>query len=217
MNDLLVTIPVVKLTSMTHNAPPVTMTVNTKDMPPPCDIQPRLPPPEPPPLDVVPGKDEDGNGGHPHYFPVGSIADDKDITCPCSPATPFEFPFDHTGDQYFDSVIATLLDLPSTMDSVTCVITTPHVCGLNGDAQSRVWKMSTDMGTRFFQWLMVVQTYVLQGHCHSSLIPYPFLPCQFLWWLRERGHPLPIVELNLVYSRYNSWTEWGILPTMLLL
>jgi hypothetical protein len=100
-------------------------------------------------MDVVPGKDEDGNGGHPHYFPVRLIADDKDINCPSLPATPFEFPFDHTGDQYFDSVIATLPDLPSTMDIVTRVITTPRVCGLNGDARSRVRKMSTGTGQCF--------------------------------------------------------------------
>ena len=134
MNDLPNTSPVVKLTSVTHNAPTVTMMVNMKDMPPPCDIQPCLPPPEPPPMDVVPGEDGDNDSGHPHYFPVGSIADDKGITCPSSPATPFEFTFGHTGVQDFDSVIATLPDLPSTMDSVTRVITTPCVCGLNGDA-----------------------------------------------------------------------------------
>jgi hypothetical protein len=149
MNDLPVTIPVVKLTSMTHNTPTVTMVVDTKDMPPPSDIQPCLPPSEPPPMDVVPGEDGEDDGGHPHDFPVGLIADDKDITCPSSPATPFEFPFDHTGVQDFDSVIATLPDLPSTMDSVTRVITTPRVCGLNGDAQSRVRTMSTGTGKRF--------------------------------------------------------------------
>jgi hypothetical protein len=42
-----------------------------------------------------------------------------------------------------------LPDLPSTMDSVTHVITTPCVCGLNGDARSRVQRVSTSTGQRF--------------------------------------------------------------------
>jgi hypothetical protein len=46
-------------------------------------------------------------------------------------------------------VIAMLPDLPSTMDSVTHVITTPCVCGLNGDARSRVQRVSTSTGQRF--------------------------------------------------------------------
>jgi hypothetical protein len=121
-------------------------------------------------MDLVPGADMDGKGGHPHSFPVGSIADDKDITRPNSPITPFEFPFDPTVDQYFDSVIAMLLDLPSTMDSVTCVITNPCVCGLNGDSRSRVRTMPTGTDNASRQWLMVAQTYVLLGHCHSWLI-----------------------------------------------
>ena len=100
-------------------------------------------------MDLVPGADMDGKGGHPHSFPVGSIADDKDITRPNSPITPFEFPFDPTVDQYFDSVIATLPDFPSTMDSMTCVITNPHVCGLNGNSRSRVWTMPTGTGQHF--------------------------------------------------------------------
>ena len=133
-NDPPVSIPVVTLTSMTQHASPATLTFDMTDVPPPCTIQPCLPPPEPPPIDVVPGEGHDGDRGHPQYFPVGSIADDKNITRPSSPATPFEFSFDDAGDQYFDSVIAMLPDLPSTMDSVTRVITTPRVCGLNGDA-----------------------------------------------------------------------------------
>ena len=100
-------------------------------------------------MDLVPGADMDGKGGHPQSFPVGSISDDKDITRPHSPITLFEFPFDPTVDQYFDSVIATLLDLPSTMDSVTHVITNPCVCGLNGDSRSRIWTMPTGTGQRF--------------------------------------------------------------------
>ena len=192
MNDLPVPTPVMKLASMTHNASTATMTFNTKVMPPPCNIQPRLPPPEPPPMDLVPGADMDSACGQPHSFPMGSILDDKDIGRPNLPITPFEFPFDPTVDQYFDSVIAMLLDLPSTMDSVTCVITNPCVCGLNGDSRSRVRTMPTGTDNASRQWLMVAQTYVLLGHCHSWLIPYPFPPCQFLWRLRERGHPLLI-------------------------
>jgi hypothetical protein len=66
----------------------------------------------------MPGNDHDGNEGPTAYFPAGSIADAKDITRPSSPSTPFEFPVDDGGAQYFDSVIAELPDIPSTMDSV---------------------------------------------------------------------------------------------------
>ncbi len=100
-------------------------------------------------MDLVPGADMDGKGGHPQSFPVGLISDDKDITCPNSPITLVEFLFDPTVDQYFDSVIAMLSDLPSTMDSVTRVITNPRMCGLNGDSRSRVWTTPTSTGQRF--------------------------------------------------------------------
>ena len=149
MNDPPVSSPVVKLTSMTQNASPATLTFDTTVLPPQCTIQPCLPPPEPPPIDVVPDEGQDGDGGHPLYFPAGSIADDTDITRPRSPATPFEFPFDDARDRYVDSVIDTLPDLPSTMDSVTRVITTPRVCGLNGDARSWVQRVSPGTGPRF--------------------------------------------------------------------
>jgi len=56
MNDPPVSSPVVKLTSMTQNASPATLTFDTTVLPPPCTIQPCLPPPEPPPIDVVPGE-----------------------------------------------------------------------------------------------------------------------------------------------------------------
>jgi hypothetical protein len=98
MNDPPVSIPVVKLTSMTQNSSTAMLTFDTTVLPPPCIIQPRLPPPEPPPIDVVPGEGHDGDGGHPLSFPVKSIADDKDITHPSLPATPFEFPFDDSRD-----------------------------------------------------------------------------------------------------------------------
>ncbi len=130
MNDPPVSILVVKLASMAPTTSTATLTFDMTVLPPLCTIQPRLPPPEPPPFDVMLGEGHDDNGGHQEYFPVGSIADDWDITRPRSPTTPFEFPVEDRGDQYFDSVIATLPDIPSTMDSVTRVITTPRVCGL---------------------------------------------------------------------------------------
>jgi hypothetical protein len=46
-------------------------------------------------------------------------------------------------------VIAALPDIPSTMDSVTRIITSPRVCGLNGDVRSRVQRASTGGGQRF--------------------------------------------------------------------
>jgi hypothetical protein len=203
MNDPPVSIPVVKLASMAPTASTATLTFDTTVLPPLCTIQPCLPPPEPPTIDDVPGEGHDGDGGHPEYFPVGSIADDKDITRPRSPDTPFEFPVDDTGDQYFDSGLATLTDIPSTMDSVTRVITTPRVCGLNGDARSRVQQVSTGTGQRFSSMVDGGANICLTGTCHSWLIPSPFPPCLFLWQLRGRGHPLPIVALNVVYSPYN--------------
>ena len=149
MNDPPVSNPVVKLASMAPPASTTPLTFDTAVLPPPCTIQPRLPPPEPPPFNVLPGEGHDGDGGHTEYFPVGLIADDRDITRPRSPTTPFEFPVEDTGDQYFESVIAKLPDIPSTMDNVTRVITNPRVCGLNGDARPRVQRVSTGMGQRF--------------------------------------------------------------------
>ena len=67
----------------------------------------------------------EGNFVQPQYIPVGSIMDDTDMACLTSRITPFEFPFDPTVDQYFDSVLATLPEIPSTMDSVTRVINNP--------------------------------------------------------------------------------------------
>ena len=75
----------------------------------------------------------DGNLPQPHCFPVGLMVDDTNMARPPSPTTPFEFPFDPTVDQYFASVLAELPDIPSTMDSVTTVVSSPWVCGLNGD------------------------------------------------------------------------------------
>jgi hypothetical protein len=150
MNDPLVSIPVVKLAYMAPSASEDTLHFDTTDLPTPCTIPPLLPPPEPPPFEDMPGKDHhDGDDGPTAYFPAGLIANDKDITRPSSPSTPFEFPVDDGGAQYFDSVIAALPDIPSTMDSVTCIITSPRVCGLNGDARSRVQRTSTGGGQHF--------------------------------------------------------------------
>ena len=133
MNDPTASNPVVKLASMAPFASDATLTFDTSDLPPPCTLPPSLPPPEPPPIDGMPGDGHNGDGGNTAYFPAGSVADDKDITRPNSPTTPFEFPVEDRGAQYFDSVIAALPDIPSTMDSVTRIITSPRVCGLNGD------------------------------------------------------------------------------------
>ncbi len=134
MNDPPVSIPVVKLAYMAPSASNDTLHFDTTDLPTPCSIPPQLPPPEPPPFEDMPDKDHNGDDGPTAYFPAGSIADDKDITRSNSPSTPFEFLVDDDGARYFDSVIAALPDIPSTMDSVTCIITSPCVCGLNGDA-----------------------------------------------------------------------------------
>jgi hypothetical protein len=149
MNDLLVSIPVVKLTSMTHTASSGTGAIDTLVMPPPCNIPPSLPPPEPPPLECSDGVSMDATCGHPQSFPVGWILDDTDIAHLTSPITPFEFPFDPTVDQYFDSVLAMLPEIPSTMDSVTRVITNPCVCGLNGDSRSWVRTLHPGIIHRF--------------------------------------------------------------------
>jgi hypothetical protein len=134
MNDPPVSIPVVKLAYMAPSASDDTLHFDTPNLPTPCSIPPLLPPPEPPPIEDMPGNDHDGNKGPTAYFPAGSIANNKDIPCPSLPSTPFEFPVDDGGAQYFDSVIAALPYIPSTMDSVTRIITSPRVCGLNGDA-----------------------------------------------------------------------------------
>jgi hypothetical protein len=73
MNDPPVSIPVVKLASMAPTASTATLTFDTTVLPPPCTIQPCLPPPEPPPIDDVPGEGHDGDGGHPEYFPGGRL------------------------------------------------------------------------------------------------------------------------------------------------
>ncbi len=97
MNDLPASIPVVKLAYMAPSASNATLQFDTTDLPTPCSIPPQLPPPEPPPFEDMPGKDHDGDDGPTAYFSAGSIADDKDITRPSSPSTPFEFPVDDGG------------------------------------------------------------------------------------------------------------------------
>ena len=91
----------------------------------------------------------DANFGQTQSFPVGLIIDDTNIACLTSPITPFEFPFDPTVDQYFDSVLGTLSEIPSNMDSVTRVINNPRVCELNGDTQSKVRTLHPSTDHRF--------------------------------------------------------------------
>jgi hypothetical protein len=67
------------------------------------------------------------------------VIDFATFDCPLSPTTPFEFPFDPKADKNYDSMLAELPDIPSTMDSVMRVFGTPRVCGLVGDSQSTVW------------------------------------------------------------------------------
>jgi hypothetical protein len=76
-------------------------------------------------LDFLADAVMDGNFVQPQFFPVGLIMDDTNRAPPTSRITLFEFPFDPTVDQYFDSVLATLPEIPSTMDSVTRVINNP--------------------------------------------------------------------------------------------
>jgi hypothetical protein len=52
-------------------------------------------------------------------------------------------------DQYFASVLAGLPDIPSTMDSVTRVISSPWVCGLNGDTRSTIRALRHGSGRPF--------------------------------------------------------------------
>ena len=91
----------------------------------------------------------DANFGQTQSFPVGLIIDDTNIACLTSPITPFEFPFDPTVDQYFDSVLAMLPEIPSTIDSMTRVINNPHVCGLNGDFRSKIRTLHLGTDHRF--------------------------------------------------------------------
>jgi hypothetical protein len=133
MDDPLVPHPVVKLTSVTPNTSLGTVVFDPAAIPPPCDTPPILPPAEPPPLEFSADIVQDGDREQPHCFPVGSMVDDTAMARLHSPSMPFEFLFDPTVNQYFASVLAELPDIPSTMDSVTRVVGTPRVCGLNGD------------------------------------------------------------------------------------
>ena len=138
MDDPPVPNPVVKLTSVTPNASSGTVIFDPSDIPPPCNALPILPPAEPPPIEVSADVVMDGDLATPNCFPVGLMVDDTDIARLPLPNTPFEFPFDLTVDQYFASVLAELPDIPSLMDSVTRVISSPWVCGLNGDTRSTI-------------------------------------------------------------------------------
>jgi hypothetical protein len=85
MNDPPVSNPVVKLASMTHNAFKATLTFNTTVMPPPCTIQPSLPPPEPPPIDVVPGEGHVGTVGTHNIFLWGRLQMIRTSLAPARP------------------------------------------------------------------------------------------------------------------------------------
>jgi hypothetical protein len=203
MNDLPVSIPVVKLAYMAPSASNAMLQFHTTDLPTPCSIPPQLPPPEPPPFDDMPGKDHDGDDGTTAYFPAGPITDDKDITRPSSPSTPFEFLVDDGGDQYFDSVIAALPNIPSTMDSVTRIITSPRVCGLNGDARSRVQRASTGGGQRFPSMVDGGANICLTGTLSFLVDTISISPTPISVAKKGRGHPLLIVARNVGSSHYS--------------
>jgi hypothetical protein len=76
-------------------------------------------------------------------FPPGSLFDPDDLAWPSSPTTPIAFPFDHGSDQALDELLADLLDLPSTMDSVTHIVGVPCICGLSGDMSTTVTVLQT--------------------------------------------------------------------------
>jgi hypothetical protein len=149
MDDPPVHNTVVKLTAVTPKASSGAVIFDPSDIPPPCDAPPILPPAEPPPINVLADIVMDGNLAPPNCFSVGSMVDDTDMAHPPSPTTPFEFPFDPMVDQYFASVLAGLPDIPSTMDSVTRVISSPRVCGLNGDTRSTIRALRHGSGRPF--------------------------------------------------------------------
>jgi hypothetical protein len=149
MDDPPVHNTVVKLTAVTPNASSGTVIFDPSDIPPPCNAPLILPPTEPPPIDVSADVVMDSDLAPTNCFPVRSMVDDTDMARPPSPTTPFEFPFDLTVDQYFASVLAGLPDIPSTMDSVTRVISSPRVCGLNGDTWSTIRALRHGSGHPF--------------------------------------------------------------------
>ncbi len=66
-------------------------------------------------------------------FPPGSLFDPEDVARPHSPTTSFDFCFDPTYDQALEGMLAELPIMPTTMDSVTHIVSLPNVCGLFGD------------------------------------------------------------------------------------
>ena len=152
----------------------------------------------------MPGNDHDGNDGLTAYFPAGSIADEKDITRPSSPSTPFEFPVDDGGAQYFDSVIATLPDIPSTMDSVTRIITSPRVCGLNGDARSRVQRASAGGDKGFSSMVDGGANICLTGTLSLLVDTIPISPM-----------PISVAVEGVGVSIADCCTKRGLLPLQL--
>lgn len=205
MNDPPVSIPVVKLAYMAPSASNDALHFDTPDLPTPCSIPPLLPPPEPPPGADMPGTDHDGNERHTEYFPAGSIADETDITRPSSPSTPFEFPVNDDGAQYFDNVIAELPDIPSTMDSVTRIITSPRVCGLNGDARSRVQRASAGGDQRFSSMVDGGANICLTGTLSLLVDTIPISPM-----------PISVAVEGTGASTADCCTKRGLLPLQMI-
>ncbi len=139
MNDPLDKTPVVKLTFATTDASDNNLVSGPAAIPPLDEPPTCIPPAEPPPLvipvDVLPPT---------KFFPSGSMVDDTTLDRPPSPTMLFEFPFDLKADQYYDSMLAELPDISSTMDSVTRVVGNPQVCGLTGDTHSHVQVMQLE-------------------------------------------------------------------------
>jgi hypothetical protein len=143
VEDPLVPTPVVMLTSTTAMAFNDIDVVNdhvpiTPPTEPPPIISPPehltlLPPAEPPPAEVPVDPLQTIDQCQCSWVPPGSMIDVATFDCAPSPTMPFEYSFDSKADKYYDSVLAELPDIPSTMDSVTRVLGTPRVCGLVGD------------------------------------------------------------------------------------
>ncbi len=100
----------------------------------PAEHLPFLPPAEPPPIKVLVDPIQTIDLCQRTQFPSGSMIDAAMFECPPSLTSPFEFLFDPKADKYYESVLADLPNISSTMDSVVRVFGTPRVCGLVGDS-----------------------------------------------------------------------------------
>jgi hypothetical protein len=144
MNDPPVETPGVKLTFTTTDTSDDTLLSGPAAIPPPDDPPTCIPPAKPPPLVIpvdvlLPTK----------CFPSGSMVDDTTLDRPTSPTMPFEFPFDPKANQCYASMLAEVPDIPSTMDSVTQVVSNPQICGLTGDTCSHVRVMQLETVKNF--------------------------------------------------------------------